>query len=133
MLRKNGIYLIPIIASCLFVNSCSASTPLPIDADSSPTETNSATNLQPQKISADNTFTITFEIEGKGTILPSPGVHTYNSGDLITITATDVPDWVFNCWLGDVTDKLSPTTTITLSRNQTITAYFSVIACYLDY
>jgi hypothetical protein len=133
MLRKNGIYLILIVASCLFVNACSASSPLPINADSPLTETNSVTSPQPQNISADSTFTITFEVEGKGTILPSPGVHTYNYGDIVTITAGEVPDWVFNCWLGDVTDKLSPTATITASRNQTITAYFSVIACYLDY
>ena len=74
-----------------------------------------------------------FEIQGKGTIMPSPGAHTYNAGDVVTITAAEVPDWVFNCWLGDVTDKLSPTTTITSGCNQTVTAYFSVIACYLDY
>jgi hypothetical protein len=79
------------------------------------------------------TFTIVFAVEGKGTISPSPGPHIYNAGDIVTISATEVPDWVFNTWLGNVPNNLSKATTITVTGDQTITAYFSVIACYLDF
>ena len=133
MRKTKGMYLILIFASFLFVNACSVGTPSGINTNSSLTETNSVASPQPESTFAGTTFTITFATEGKGTILPSPGVSTYDAGDVVTITATEVPDWVFNCWLGDVTDKLSPTTTITSNCDQTVTAYFSVIACYLDY
>ena len=82
---------------------------------------------------ASGTFTITFAIEGKGSISPAPGPHTYHAGDIVTITATEVPDWVFNAWLGSVPDHLSKITMITVTSDQTITAYFSVTACYLDF
>ena len=82
---------------------------------------------------ASSTYTITFAVEGKGSISPSPGPHSYNAGDVVTITATEVPDWVFNTWVGNVSDNLSKITTITVGSDQTVTAYFSVIACYLDY
>jgi len=108
--------------------------PLPINTNSFLAEMSSIAGSQPQNASASTTFSIMFAIEGKGSILPSPGAYnTYNAGDVATITAAEVPDWVFNCWLGDVKDELSPATSLTSSSNQAVTAYFPVIACYLDY
>lgn len=67
-----------------------------------------------------------------GGILTKPGVGSFSfePGTTVSIVAKPDKGWEFDCWVGDVADSLSPTTTITMSKDQTVTARF-VKTCIL--
>ncbi|MDD5590837.1 MAG: InlB B-repeat-containing protein [Dehalococcoidales bacterium] len=71
--------------------------------------------------------TLSLEVDGSGSIQPAAGIHEYNQGDVVTITATPGEGWQFDGWSGDVTDSESAVTTVTVSSDMTVTAEFSPI------
>jgi len=61
---------------------------------------------------------------GGGTTSPAVGTHTYDEGDVITITATAAAGYEFDSWTGDVADTSAASTTVTMDADQTVTAKF---------
>lgn len=61
-----------------------------------------------------------------GTITRSPNATTYNSGTVVTLTATPNAGYQFSGWSGDASGSNS-TTTVTMSAAKTVTATFTLI------
>lgn len=59
-----------------------------------------------------------------GTVSPSSGF--YNAGTVITVQATPAAGYQFVSWSGNVANSSSPTTTVTMSGPQSVTANFKV-------
>ena len=74
------------------------------------------------------TLTITVNNTGYGTINPSPGSHTYDSGTIVTITATPNTGYRFVNWTGNVDDPDSSITTVTMNSSNNVTANFEVLS-----
>jgi len=72
-------------------------------------------------------LTIAVDPFGGGTTVPATGVHVYDEGSVVPITATSSAGYVFDQWIGDVANVNSPTTTVTISASKLITAHFTVI------
>ena len=70
-------------------------------------------------------YTLTVNISGQGSVSPNGG--TYEAGTQVILDASPAPGWYFNGWGGDASGTRL-TTTITMSRNMNVTAYF-----YLPY
>ncbi len=62
--------------------------------------------------------------QGSGSISPSNG--TYNSEDVVTLTAVPSSGYQFNSWSSDVSGT-SPTITINMNSNKSMTANFQVL------
>ncbi|HPN35565.1 MAG TPA: hypothetical protein PK843_13705, partial [bacterium] len=62
---------------------------------------------------------------GGGTTTPSIGAHTYNSGTVVTVTASPASGYQFVNWTGNVANPNSATTTVTMNSSKTVTANFS--------
>ncbi len=74
---------------------------------------------------AANQYTLIINIEGQGTTNPTAGTHTYNQGEIATITATPTTGYIFHHWTGDTTGYNNPAT-ITMNSDKTITAVFTL-------
>ncbi|MGI5882000.1 MAG: InlB B-repeat-containing protein [Dethiobacteria bacterium] len=59
-----------------------------------------------------------------GTTTPSPGVHVYNSGDTVTVTAIPKEYWNFVKWAGSVSGT-NPVLNITMDRDKVLIAEFA--------
>ncbi|MDZ7345215.1 MAG: InlB B-repeat-containing protein, partial [candidate division KSB1 bacterium] len=70
------------------------------------------------------TLNINVTPTGGGTTNPPVGVHEYDLNQVVTLTATPAPGYVFQEWQGDVANPTSPTTTITINGNKNVTAVF---------
>ena len=69
---------------------------------------------------------LTLNTTGSGSVtLNSPG-GTYNSGTVVTLTATPVTGFQFSGWSGDLTGSANPTI-ITMNSNKTVTAAFTLL------
>ena len=64
---------------------------------------------------------LTITIVGGGSVTPVSGI--YNNGDVVTLTATADPDWVFAGWSGDLISNSNPAQ-VTIDGDKTITATF---------
>ena len=71
-----------------------------------------------------DTYTLTVNVVGSGTVAKSPDQPDYNSGSVVQLTATPTAGWNFTGWSGDTTGATNPLN-VTLSANKTITATFS--------
>jgi hypothetical protein len=69
-------------------------------------------------------YTLTTSVTGHGTV--TPPTSTYASGTSVTVTATPENGWVFDHWTGDLSGSTNPTS-ITMTGNKTVGAYFSQI------
>jgi hypothetical protein len=68
-------------------------------------------------------YTLTVNIDGQGSVEVDPDKATYHQGEVITLTATADPDWIFFGWSGDVTGLQNPTT-LTMMGDAAVTAKF---------
>jgi hypothetical protein len=59
-----------------------------------------------------------------GTVTPQIGVHQFDPGTEITLTATPNPGYQFVLWIGDVIDPTSSSTTLHLDSPKIIVAVF---------
>ena len=66
-------------------------------------------------------FTLTTSVIGMGTVDPSSG--TYDTGTMVSLTATPEPGWRFAGWSGDLTGSVSPAM-VTMDSEKTVTATF---------
>jgi len=77
------------------------------------------------------TYTLTISKVGEGTVVPSPGVHTYTQGTRVDLTATPASGWRFDRWSGDVSGTMTQTYVV-MDGNKTVTATF-VQGSYMIY
>jgi agmatine deiminase len=68
-------------------------------------------------------YTLTTNTAGQGSINLDPPGGTYDSGTVVTLTATPDSGWQFDGWSGDLSGSTNPTT-ITMNSNKTVTATF---------
>lgn len=80
----------------------------------------SATSVQPQ-----TTYILLIESAGNGTVSPPPGNHSYNSGTLVSLTATPMSGYKFSKWNIDGIEDLNNPTNVTMNQNHAATAYFT--------
>ncbi|MFW5907773.1 MAG: InlB B-repeat-containing protein [Candidatus Natronoplasma sp.] len=73
-----------------------------------------------------NTYTLTIESTDGGTTDPSPGSHTYNEGENVTVKALPEDGWYFEEWTGDVPpgEEDQEEITITMDEDKSLTAHF---------
>jgi len=71
-----------------------------------------------------NGFTLTVEVLGSGSVAIDPPKTGYHYGEIVMLTATPEPRWIFGGWSGDATGTENPLT-ITIDRITTITANFT--------
>jgi hypothetical protein len=69
------------------------------------------------------TYTLTVNTVGNGTVAVVPLQATYNFGDPVQLTANAAAGWHFDSWSGDATGSTNPLN-ITMDANKTITATF---------
>ena len=62
---------------------------------------------------------------------PDPVTLKYNSGTIVTLTATPKPDYTFTSWTGDATG-ITNTATVTMNADKTVTANFTAIQYTVD-
>jgi uncharacterized repeat protein (TIGR02543 family) len=72
-----------------------------------------------------NTYTLTVNVVGTGTIVRSPDQPTYNHGTSVTLTAGAPTGWHFVGWTGDTTTT-NPTLVIVVNSNKNLTATFAI-------
>jgi uncharacterized repeat protein (TIGR02543 family) len=71
-----------------------------------------------------DTYTLTVNTEGNGSVELSPAGGSYLSGTVVTLTANADPGWTFSGWSGDLGGSANPET-ITMDGNKTVTATFT--------
>jgi len=59
-----------------------------------------------------------------GTVTPEVGIHRFEIGTNITLTATPKPGYQFVCWLGDVSDPKANSTIVYLDSPKIVIAVF---------
>jgi len=75
---------------------------------------------------SDTAHDLTISVDGQGTTNPGLGIHTYDEGTPVTITASPASGWMFDHWGGDVSGT-SPAIVITMDSNKMVTAYFKQV------
>ena len=74
-------------------------------------------------ITTQYTLTISINPYNGGTVTKSPNKSTFNSGEVVTLTAVANSGYQFSSWSGDATGS-NPTITITMNGNKSVTANF---------
>ena len=63
--------------------------------------------------------------QGCGTTTPAAGgTYTYEDGDVVPLTAVATSGYRFMEWTGEVSDSQAASTSVTMSKNKTVTAHF---------
>ena len=73
------------------------------------------------------TYTLTVNVTGSGSVGIDPLETSYNYGDEVELTATADANWYFVGWSGDLSGSDNPDT-ITMDGDKTVTATFAEIA-----
>jgi hypothetical protein len=72
-----------------------------------------------------HTLTVAVDPTGGGTTNPTVGVHTYEAGDGVNVTASANPGFTFDYWTGACTG--SGACSVTLDADKSVTAHFASI------
>jgi uncharacterized repeat protein (TIGR02543 family) len=94
----------------------SANNPTTITMDSDKTVTATFVRL--------GEYTLTVNVIGGGTVDKDPDQPTYSYGDVVTLTASADPGWIFAEWSGDLSGTENPEI-ITITGHTTVTATFT--------
>ncbi len=65
-----------------------------------------------------------------GSTVPAAGTHSYYENTQVQVEAFPNEGYQFDHWEGNVADANSPTTSVTMNANQTVTAFFTEIPQY---
>lgn len=68
-------------------------------------------------------YTLSINIEGKGTVTPSEGTHDYKEGEKVSVEALPEEGWIFDKWSGDI-DSSELRENIIMNEDKDITAEF---------
>lgn len=86
-----------------------------------------------QEKSSVQSYDLTVEVDGEGSIYPSEGNHTYEEGDIVTVEATPVDGWEFVEWTGNVPeDEEGLEINITMDENKSITVNFEKLVAEFE-
>jgi uncharacterized repeat protein (TIGR02543 family) len=100
-------------------NPNSASTTVTMDADQTVTA---------YFVSQNYNLTMAVSPGGSGTTTPAIGTASYGANSVVNISATPAAGYVFDHWTGSgVANAASPSTTVTVDGNKTVTAYFTAV------
>ena len=72
--------------------------------------------------------TLTIEVQGQGTVTPSPGTHSFTRDSSVEITATPEDGYQFDGWAGNVEDAGNAKTSVTMDSDKTVIAKFSELS-----
>jgi uncharacterized repeat protein (TIGR02543 family) len=72
-----------------------------------------------------NTYTLTVNITGSGTVTKLPDQPTYDHGTSVQLTATPAVGWTFTAWSGDFTGNTNPLSFL-MTANRTVAATFTI-------
>lgn len=72
-----------------------------------------------------STLTIAVNPAGTGITSPAAGVHTFTTGETVTVIAVPMPGYRFVSWSGEVANPANDTTSIVLNSNKLIIANFA--------
>jgi hypothetical protein len=97
-----------------------SSNPATITMNGNKTVTATFTALPPAQ------YTLTINKIGSGSVTLNPPGGMYDTGTVVTLTATPASGFQFSNWSGDLTGIANPAT-ITMNGNKTVTANFSLI------
>jgi pectate lyase len=86
----------------------------------------SLAQIAPSSGGGGQTFTLTTNVSGSGSVTRNPNAPSYAAGTVVTLTATPASGFQFAGWSGDLTGSTNPTT-ITMSANRTVTATFTPV------
>ena len=67
--------------------------------------------------------TLTVNVTGNGSVAIDPNQTIYYCDELVTLTATPGPGWLFDSWAGDLSGS-DPQQTLTMATSQTVEAIF---------
>ncbi len=70
------------------------------------------------------TYTLATALIGQGTVSVLPLKSVYLSNEVVSITVTSAPGWVFTGWSGDLSGSVSPSNLV-LNANKSVTANFA--------
>jgi hypothetical protein len=68
---------------------------------------------------------LSLAVNGSGATDPAVGGHPYEAGSVVSISATPGPGWQFQYWIGNVVSPTSASTTVAMTQDRNVTAYFS--------
>ena len=71
-----------------------------------------------------NSYALTVNVVGGGTVARQPDQSSYASGTVVTLMATPTAGWTFVGWSGDASGSQAQTT-VTMATNRTVTATFT--------
>lgn len=71
------------------------------------------------------TLTIAVSPAAGGITLPAAGAYSYDDGTVVSLSAAPAQGYLFDHWTGDVANPLSPSTSVTIHGNKTVTAWFT--------
>ncbi|HNT88934.1 MAG TPA: hypothetical protein PKL84_13810, partial [Candidatus Hydrogenedentes bacterium] len=74
--------------------------------------------------------TLTLTIVGEGTTIPEAGVHEFESGQTVFLSANPAPGWRFDHWEGDLTGTQSSLVPLVMDADKNVTAVFVELANY---
>ena len=69
-------------------------------------------------------YTLSVNTVGSGTVARNPNKTTYQSSDVVQLTATAGSGWTFNYWSGALSGSTNPDT-VTITGNISVTAHFT--------
>jgi uncharacterized repeat protein (TIGR02543 family) len=72
------------------------------------------------------TYTLATTVVGNGTLVPDPAQASYVYGDLVLLTATPAPGYVFTGWSGNLSGTINPAT-LTMDGSKVVTATFAQV------
>mgnify|MGYP000117906143 CR=1 FL=1 len=80
-------------------------------------------NVTAAPIGPSTGYTLSVPVAGGGSVAKNPDKPTYNSGEVVTLTAQPAAGWQFANWSGAINHSINPTQ-VTITGNATITAHF---------
>ncbi|WP_181456421.1 carboxypeptidase regulatory-like domain-containing protein, partial [Mesotoga sp. Brook.08.YT.4.2.5.4.] len=70
------------------------------------------------------TYTLTVNAVGEGTVTKNPDKATYTHGEVVQLTANPAENWIFAGWSGDLNGSANPIN-ITMNTDKTVTGNFA--------